>query len=490
MGSSIRCGATKGDGQVKILLFVILFTAKTWLITIAALLGIGILKSLATDRRRTSYDDDFGDPKHIIAKGNRGFVVDGVRSLSREDSFRNLLVTGNVGSGKSTSVVAPFLLWVDDATIIVNDPSGELLALSHVTLAKRGYGIRRLRFRTPNASSGYNVLARAQTSGQINKAAQVIVHATLKNQKDPFWTQLSITLLSCLIQLLQTKPKEYRTLANVRQLLQLMIAKPKAVDQLFANAPLDTYRTYASFIGYGEKIVAGVVASCAAALQIIGDTDIARVTSFDTIGDFSGLRKRKQAIFLQNNVVDTEYLSFVIDLYFAQLLEYLLSELPQPDDLPMYLVLDEFGSSMRIPNMAQSIATLRKTNTGILAICQDRSQLIHNYGVADADTIHSSFYSKLYLSGGLDLAAAQNLEKRSGKFEFEDEKGVRRVRELITASEVLQIESNMGLFDVGSHPLMKIPMTPYYDQFRFRGISPSPFVCPNEIPEVVPLLKL
>lgn len=453
-----------------------------------------IIKFLLRDDRKKIYDDDFGKPREFLSWFNKGFVIDGTRRLTVKDSYRNVMVQGGVGSGKSTCVAIPFLKAVDNATIIVNDNSGELLKASNAELIKKGYKIRVLRFREPEKSIGYNVLERANTVGQINKVAQVIVNTMLGRQsKDPFWNQSAIVLISLMIRVLKKQPKEFHNLYNLRYLLELFNSRStvKQVDALFAKMDEATFSSYRAFVGYGEKVVQGIVATCLASLSLLQDSDIARVTSQDSIGEFGELRQTKQAIFIQNNVTDIEYLRFVVDLFFGQLFEFLLSNLPQETDLPMFFVLDEFGSSMRIPNAASAFSTLRKTKSGLLIINQAFSQMVSAYGSQDAEVIANNCYTKLYLPGGLDLSTARSLEQRSGKFEFEDEKGIRRVRELITTAEVLQIPQETGLLDVGNLPIMKIKMTPYYRKFRLGAskITPSLNLI-GEVPDTVSLLKL
>lgn len=187
--------------------------------------------------------------------------------------------------------------------------------------------------------------------------------------------------------------------------------------------------------------------------------------------------------------MDTQYLRFAVDCFFTQLFEAQLSTLPAPTDLDLFLVLDEFGSSMHIPQIGQAAATLRKTRTGLLLINQSSSQLEH-YGKDIADTIRSCCYTKLYLPGGISVSEAQALEKRGGRFEYEDDKGVRRVRELITTAEILKIAPETGIIDMGNMPLMQVSMTPHYKQFRFRNSEATGSIdIQGGVPKEIPLFN-
>jgi len=451
---------------------------------------LAVIFSMFKDERKRAYDADFERPS-MLSRFNKGFVVDGVQRLTRQDSYRNLLVSGGVGSFKTSAIILPSLKVADDCLLIVNDISGELLEGSFSDLKAKGYEIKLVKLRSPKISSGYDPLHRCSTKGQINKAAQTIVQSTLqKGSADPFWNQLAATLIGLLISYLKKHEPQYANLRNVYRMLKLMHAEPRAIDRRFALSTEELYVSYKSFIGYGDKIVSGVVASATAALQIMEDDDVARVTSVDTLGDFKQLRQRKVAVFIQNSVTDLQYLQFITDLFYTQFTESLLDTMPSNTDKDVWLVLDEFASSMQLPQAGSLFSTLRKTQTGIIAVCQDsRSQLKLRYGEA-ANTIISNCYSKIYLAGGLDLETAQYLEKRAGKFEYEDEKGIRRVRELVTADEVLRIPPKTGIIDMGSHGLVKVKLTPFFERFNFKRPEQVPIIFKSEVPTEVSLLPV
>lgn len=465
-----------------------MFQPKIWMLVVM-FIAVAVIVQLLKDKRRRTYNSNFTSARKVISKTNKGFVIDGIRRLTRNDSFRGVLVCGNVGSYKTSSVILPFLKVADDCVLVVNDISEELLPGAYSELTEKGFEVIALKFRTPSRSACFNPLERCNTKGQINKVAKTIVQSALGNRSsDPFWNQQAITLIALIITYLKQNKPKYANLANVYRMLKFMHAESKTVDRMFVEASEELFISYKSFLGFGEKIVSGVVASAAAALQIMEDSDVARVTSIDTIGDFRNLRKRKVALFVQNSVTDLEYLQFVTDIFYAQLAESLLDAMPEENDNDVWLVFDEFASSMQLPQAGSLFATLRKTRTGIMAVCQDgRSQLKQRYGEA-ANTIISNCYTKLYLAGGLDLETANYIEKRAGKFEFEDDKEVRRVRELITADEVLQIQPKTGLVDIGSHALIQVKLTPYFERFSFRKKGKVEVRLSGQVPESVPLL--
>ena len=459
-----------------------------WWVFALAFLGIATIVHQLSDNRKKEYDANFSDAGNILSRFNKGFVVDGIRKLSKNDSYRNFLVCGGVGSFKSSSIVTPFLRSVKSGLIIVNDISGELLTNAGGHMKQNGFNIIVLKMRSPEFSSLFNPLHRCKTKGQANRIAQAIVESSLKSKGDPFWQLQAQSLIAMMIWYLVTHEPAHANLPNVHHLLKMMQGDPKAMDSRFAKSSEDLYLSYRSFLGFGEKTLGGITASSLAATQICSDPDVASVISGDDLGDFGELRKSNTAIFVQNSVTDLKYLQFITDLFYGQLAESILDRMPDEDDKDVWFVLDEFASSMRLPNAGSLLATMRKTRTGFMLIAQDaKNQLRSTYGT-EAEVITNNCFTKIYLSGGLDLETAQHLEKRAGKFEWEDEKGQRRIRELITADEILKIEPKRGLLDVGSHSLMQVKLTPYFERFNLLEKEPSKVLLTEREVEPVKLL--
>lgn len=453
------------------------------------ILGAGIILLfviLHGDNRKLHHDANFGSASDVLSIWGKGFTIDGKRRLTPKDSFRNVLVCGSVGSYKSSCTAIPFLREVDNAVVIVNDISGELLEESHQELTSKGYEILVLKLREPDKSLGFNPLARCTTKGSVNRVATAILEANMSGSGDPFWQKSAINLLSTFIQMLQEHGPEYAHLPNLLYTLRVFQSDPKKIDALFLKTSDDVYQAYKSINSTSERTLSGIVATAVASLQLMDDEDVARVVAHDTLGDLSTLRSRKTAIFVQNSVLDIDYLRFVTDIFFEQLITTIMSRKPEKGDHDIYMVLDEFASSMKIHGAGRIFATLRKYRCGILAITQNgKSQLEQNYSISESLSIESNCATKLWLSGGLNLHDAKRIERVGGRFEGIDDEGRSRTRELITESEALLIPPKQAILEMSGHPLIKLNLTPHFERLRYLFRKDEPFISNGGVPEKI-----
>ncbi|HLG35755.1 MAG TPA: type IV secretory system conjugative DNA transfer family protein, partial [Bacteroidia bacterium] len=261
-------------------------------------------------KKSKGYNAEFANAATLLSRRQYGFCLTGKRNLSVKDSYQNALVIGGTGTGKSSVVLIPSLFTMH-GSFIVHDPSGELFSKSSGYMKQKGYEVKVLHFANPAVSCGYNPLARAQTSSDVQKVASMLVLNALGggNSKDPFWNTQAIALLTILITVLKKQDEQFQNLYNVRQLLNALGSNPEAVDALFSrHADEILFAEYKSFIAYDDKVVNGVIATCKAALQIFSDDSVARVTSFDNL-NMQEFRNKPTVLYIQNSVADQKYYS-------------------------------------------------------------------------------------------------------------------------------------------------------------------------------------
>lgn len=439
-------------------------------------------------KRNTTYNADFISERDVLSSWNKGFCLTGKRNLTIKDSFQNALIIGGTGVGKSSIVLIPSILKMK-SSLLIHDPAGELY--SNTSGAKyESHLVQVLNFAKPELSCGYNPLSRANTSSEIQKVASMLIENSLgKGSKDPFWNTQAVSLLSMLISIVKKQESEYQNLFNVRQLLNKMGGNPKEVDALFSRyADEILFSEYKSFIAFDEKVVSGVLATCKAALQIFADDAVARVTSTDTI-NFETFRKKPVALFIQNSIFDQKYYSVLTSIFFEQFLGFLLSKIPGNDEQDVYLLIDE-AASLFLPTLPLAVANVRKHRSGIMLLVQDFSQIIHHYGRYDAEAIKSNCFSKLYFSGQ-SLETTKELESILGKYEFEDEKGHKVVRALMTSDEIRIMPKNKALLICGNLPPIVTKLRPFYKRRFLRQLSHiPPVVIQGEVLNDVPVLPL
>jgi type IV secretion system protein VirD4 len=440
--------------------------------------------------KKKGYHSDFATEGILLSRRYTGFCLTGRKNISVKDSYTNCLAIGGTGSGKTSVVLLPSLYSMQ-SSFVVHDPSGELFSKSVGYLASQGYKVKVLNFSKPEMSAGYNPLARAQSSSEIQKVASMLVANALgNNSKDPFWNTQATSLLSMLIMVLKKQSPEYYNLYNVRQLLNsLGGGNTHGIDALFRDYADDVlFAEYKSFIGMDEKMMSSVIATCKAALQIFSDDVVAKVTSSDTL-DMKTFRERKVALFIQNSIADQKYYSVLTSIFFEQFFSNILSRFPENNEQDIFFLIDE-ASSLKLPTLPLAVANVRKHRAGILLIVQDFNQLVHSYGKQEADAIRANCFSKLFFTGA-SLETAKELEQTLGKFEYRDDEGKKAIRPLMTNDEIRTMPTNRALPICGHHAPIRVRLRPCYENRRYSQFCAiKPPIQKGESAEFLPILPL
>lgn len=412
-------------------------------------------------RRRESYNADFLSPSKLLSRTHTGFCVTGKKYISVEDSFSNAICFGGSGSGKSSRILIPSILGMYSSSLVAHDPSGELLSLTASAMKEKGYNILTLNYTNPKVSENFNPLHRVKTIAEAKKIAKLLVTTSLGGGgKDPFWNEAAIGLLSIFIRyVLFHNAKEYHTLHNVLTLINAFSGEPKKVDLLFVRAKdEELLREYKAYLAYDSKMLMSIVATAKTALAIFSDPDVAEVTKTDSI-DFGSFRTHKTILYINNNVNNMKYYSVLSSIFFEQFFASVMERLPHKDDIPTFFLLDE-ASSLYLNILPTAISNIRKYQCGILQIYQSQSQLTDLYGAAQGRNILANSYTKIYMPGQ-PLETAKELEQLLGKFEYADDDGNKRMRQLLSADEIRILKDALIL--IGNYPAIKTPLTPYYE---------------------------
>jgi len=434
---------------------------------------------------------EFGNVRLISSYWNKGFVVSRYRKLTRRQSFESILLSGPSGSGKTSRFLLKQLYSLKGCSFLINDPQGELWLYASGYLQKHFAEVYSINFSDSTKSAAYNPFSRIKKANDVNKLADLLISNTLdKGNGDVFWKLASVSLTTVLIRVLLHQPSEYHNLANLIRLLQLFSIDNKAMDTLVAKTGDEhLINAYKETISVPEKTLSNVIYSVKSALQCFDDPEILRTTAYDHV-DFERLRKVPTAIFLNNAIGDQRYISVLNSIFFEQFYAYALEKLPKKNDLPIFLILEECGSSLYIPILAQAVSTARKAKVGALITVQSHSQLKSFYKT-DAETIKSNCRCKIWLTGQTSLDELREVETLGGKRIYKDEKGAERTVPLIASDAIRMLPENRSLILSGNHPLILAKSSPYYRSLwyrRYAKIPPMEFK--QHIPDTpIPLLQ-
>lgn len=425
--------------------------------------GIDMLEPPAKDHMLKA---EFETDQKVLSIFGEGFCIDGKHSLSKNDSFRHAIIIGKSGIGKSTSTFISSLLTMhtSGSSFVIHDPSKELFQICSGHLKAQGYLVKVLDFGDPDRSIGFNPIDRKKMTcpSDVGKISGMLNKTTLK-QTDPFWDISSEQLTNIGIRITSKFPEEFQNLANVLSVIKMMGGDKKRINEIVSEALDDQlYLDWKAFISNDPKVQSGIIASSTAALSIFSDEKVALVTSKDTL-DFKALRKRKVALFIQNNVSSIQYYNPIISIFFEMFFASLLKEVPKPDEKSIYILLDEFASGLTLPSFSNCISHFRKYRVGCLMGVQSIEQLRMQYQADATTNILSNCLLQMYFSEQ-SHATAKVLEEMLGRYNFSGEGNMNLTRNLMEANEVRMIGKNKAIIIAGSEKPILAELTPFYDR--------------------------
>jgi type IV secretion system protein VirD4 len=431
-----------------------------------------IVVSFFPSKRKEQYNADFLPANKVLSSHNTGFCLTGTKSLSLHDSYSNAIAFASSGGGKSASILIPSILKMTDSSLVVNDPSGELLLKTGTAKEQAGYIVKILNYTTPGYSEYYNPLHRVKTISDIKKISKLLIHASLGGGgKDPFWNMAAENILTVFIRFtIFHAPLEQRNLFNVLCLLDMFSGTPKKVDELFVATKDDALLSaYKSIVSTESKMLSSVVSTAKTALGIFGDPDIAAITSKDTI-DFESFRETRTILYINNNVQDLKYYGIITSIFFEQFFGSIMSRLPHKEDASIFFLIDE-ASSLYLSILPVAISNIRKYNAGILQLYQSQHQLFDLYGIPQGRNIIANSFAKVYLPGQ-PLDVCRELELLLGKFQYVDDNNHEKTRSLLTLDEIRILKEAIIL--CGNLPPIKTKLIPYYEQRQLLALSNLP----------------
>lgn len=431
-----------------------------------------------------------GESRLFLSGRNTGVVLDGLgrKRLSDQASFEHVAIISPTGAGKTTRYVAPNLLTLDNCSMVVTDPSGELYAKTSGAMAQRGFDVQVLNLEQPAHSLGYNPVAKANTHDEINDLALVLMRSSTPEVKagDEIWYSEAQNLLAILIRCLKnTNEPEWINLHNLLYLLENFGNRGRGLFAFVERYADDlTFSQFKGFISGNEKMIASFTTMARNALQMVSDPAIASIFSHDEL-DFESLRQRKTVLYI---VVPSKKLKLygpLLNLFYTQFFDAQDDLKFTSQGLPIFALLDEFGHAM-IPNFDTVATTIRKYRVSLSIILQDYGQLRKQYGDDAAKTILSGAMRTKVFYTGLDTETASMVEKMLGTVEYEYKRNGHkswRHSNLMNADRISRMEKDQALCVSSNQEPIILSTTPCYrDRHLDRLMQTQPHPLPCALP--------
>lgn len=423
--------------------------------------------------------------------GNKGLILDGAghKRLTEEVSFQHVAIISPTGAGKTTRYIAPNLLTLDDCSIIVTDPSGELYTKTSGAMASRGFAVEVLNLADPTRSLGYNPLVKIESHSDIDKLAHILMRSANPVVKpgDEIWYSEPQNLMAILIRCLRnTGEPEWMNLHNLLFLLQNFGKNGRDLIKFIARyAPDDgTVQQFKGFVSGNDKMLSSFLTMGRNALRALNNPDIASLLARDEL-DFQRLRKRKTALYLVVPETEAEVYGFILNLFYTQFFAAQKSLEFASDGLPIHVLYDEFGHSM-IPGFDTVATTIRKYRVSLSIILQDFGQLRERYGDHAAKTILSGGMRTKLFYPGLDVDTSRMVEEMLGRVQYESKQGRNKsVREenLLNADRIRRLDMNQAICVTASQePVLLRTEACYESRHMQQLMNIPPFPLPARLP--------
>lgn len=431
---------------------------------VAIVIGI-IIIGIASSKPKSPIDAMFGNSGDFLSIFNKGFcLTGGLRATTREQAFRNALIVGNTGSGKTSAVLlgSLFTLSRSKSSIVVLDVSAENFKLSSGYLhTKRKRKIYCFDF--SETSDGFNPIALCKNVSDLEKVAHVLIkNSGIDSKSDPFWATSSEMILSVFLQYLFYYGKEEeKNMASVVVMLETYMAEPEKIDLLFIKTDDRLLRSYKTINSIPDKTRQSILSTALAATKLFKSPEVARCTSINTfnIADF---RRECSILYLCIPLSQVSFLAPLTAVLFEMLFKESMSRIPEQRETPIYYLIDEM-ITMKL-DLGLVYSNCRKYKVGCMGLIQDEKMLSMKYSPGEAHAIKSNSCCRVYLPGQ-GLETCRELQELIGKCLIKDEDGRERYSYAMEASQIRT--SSEAIILINAALPLKERITPYFKHFIY-----------------------
>ena len=343
---------------------------------------------------------------------------------------RHLLLFGPNGTGKGTRFLIPNLLAIQDRSIIVIDPKGELAAVTADYRRTIGDVILLNPFDVLGlGSAGFNPLATLDpTSPNFYDDAAALGEALIKiENKDPHWTESALGLMVALIMWEKLQNGDNANLENVREMLtEPDQTEPYTGDDAEPGERITTgglRHTAIRMVGEGGYEIASLAARFAArqtnelsSIRSTSDTQTRWLLSkpmrddLKKAGvDFRKLKDKPTTVYV---ILPAERMR-THSTWLRLVIVSALRALYRPGGLRTLFMIDEMPALGHLGPLEDAFGLVRGYNVQIAGICQDLAQLKALYNER-----WESFLANAGVVQGFapnDLTTADWMSRRAGQ---------------------------------------------------------------------------
>lgn len=427
--------------------------------TMSMLIGVMAIAPPITDILINSAKrNSIRTPSHLSSLSGEGLRISQNVRISIPLSNEHLLVVFPSGEGKTRRIIIPNVKKLQNCSIIVTDPNGEVeQECDRPDMEKfifNPYDITK-------SNVGYDILANCESTFEVKQMMEVLMmngdsgYSKSGTSDKIDWVQRSLALVKAyavwnfythkypfdvLITNLMTKP-----------LMPVQSAKGISITEEIMSSDIEEAKIeLASFLKVTD---AQATLSCIrdtinSTLQIFNETNVKKLCRKPTL-NFKILREENCIFYIQVPERYARHYAPVTATLVQQLINKLLDN---KEGNQIYLLFDEFCNIGKLSDIGNYLSTCRKFNISITACIQNLIQLKKIYGEIDGDELRELFKTIVF-SGGLK-DSAEYFSNMLGDTEVK-ENNITVKKPLMTASQIRQMkEGKVVIIAKNKKPVM------------------------------------
>lgn len=329
--------------------------------------------------------------------------------LLRLPGYEFTMVTAPTRTGKGVGFVIPNLLTFPESAVVL-DIKEENYNLT--SAFRRQHLCNEVWYFNPFSETTHRWNPLSYVSDNPNfRANDLLALATLlypDSEKDPFWPSSARNLFVGLGLMVLESPGLPKTFGEI---LRQASGKGRDISEYLKSViehhnesgiPLSRTCTDSlnRFLTNSDTVLKGILATLVAPLSPWANAVVDKATSADDF-DLRDVRKKKMTVYLCIPAGEIMQASFIVNLFFSQLINENVKELPENNPALKYqclMVLDEFTAMGKVAIIAKGVGYIAGYNMRLAIIIQDKSQLESAYGKEDARNIISNMGATVYFT--------------------------------------------------------------------------------------------
>ncbi len=472
---------------------------------IAAILVLGVPFGVFMSTRKANIDlygkARFANMEDIESQNftaPKGILIGKYKDqLLRFPGYEFVILAAPTRSGKGVSFVIPNLLTFPDSVVVL-DIKGENYNLT--SEFRRKHLGNQVFYFNPFSEHTHRWNPLSYISKDPNfRANDLLALATIiypPDPKNPFWSDSSRNLFLGLGLMVLETPMLPQTIGEilrqasgkgrpVQEYLASVIGMRAESDVPLSAACVDSLNR---FLNNSEDTLKNILSSFTAPLALWTNPVVDKATCADDF-DLREVRKQKMSVYIHIAANDLEQSGFILNLFFSQLINENVKELPEHNPALKYqclMLMDEFTSVGKVGIIAKGVGFMAGYNMRLLIIIQDRSQIEAAYTKEDAHNIFANMGVKIFFTPsetkeaneysemiGYDTVVTRNAQHsnigalNTGRYSLSETESQQK-RALMLPQELRSMPMTQSLISRPGIPIIKSHKICYYKDQYFK----------------------